>query len=164
MISKVVSDAINDQIKNEIYSGYLYLSMSTYCESVNLPGFAHWLRAQSKEEIGHAMKLRSFVEDRDGRVILQAIDQPPADFRSPLDLFKNVLEHEKKVSATIHRLYELALKENDYPTQIFLQWFIQEQVEEEKNATQIVEQLKLTGEQPNGLMMIDRMLAARAAG
>ena len=164
MLSKAVSDALNDQIKHEIYSSYLYLAMSTYCESINLPGFAHWLRLQAAEEHGHAMKFRAHVEDRGGRVILQAIDQPPAEFKQPLDIFKQVLEHEKKVTSLINKLYETALKDNDYATQIFLQWFISEQVEEEKNATVIIEQLKMIGEAKTALIMLDRHLASRAAG
>ena len=164
MLSKAVSDAMNDQIRHEIYSSYLYLAMSTYCESINLPGFAHWLRLQAAEEHGHAMKFRAYVEDRGGRVTLQAIDQPPAEFKQPLDIFKQVLEHEKKVTSLINKLYETALKDNDYATQIFLQWFISEQVEEEKNATAIIEQLKMIGEAKTALIMLDRHLASRAAG
>ena len=163
MPSKVVLDALNEQIKQELYSAYLYLSMSTHCEAVNLPGFAHWLRVQSKEELGHAMKFRGHIEDRGGRVRLQAIDQPPAEFKSPLDMFKQILEHEKKISSLINKLYELALKENDYATQIVLQWFISEQVEEEKNVTALVEQLKMIGESAGALIMLDRHLASRSA-
>jgi ferritin len=161
-MTKAVLDAINEQIKNEIHSAYIYLGMSTWCESINLPGFAHWLRAQTKEELGHAMKLRAYVEDRGARVVLKAIEAPPAEFKSSLDMFQKVLEHERKISGTIHALYALAVKENDYPSQIMLQWFIAEQVEEEKIATGIVEQLKVVGEAPVPLLMIDRQLAARA--
>jgi len=161
MLSKKAQDAINEQIKNELYSGYLYLSMSSYFEASNLPGFAHWMRVQAEEEQAHAMKFFDFVNDRGGRVVLQAIDQPPVEFKSPLAVFEQTLEHEKKVTGLINKLYELALKENDYPTQVMLQWFIDEQVEEEKNATQIVETLKMTGETGQALIMLDHALAKR---
>lgn len=161
-MTKAVLDALNEQIKNEIYSGYLYLAMSTYSEACNLPGFAHWLRVQAKEELEHAMKFRAYVEDRGARVVLKAIEQPPAEFKSPLQMFQQILEHEKKISSLIHGLYALATKENDYPSQIMLQWFIAEQVEEEKTASAIVEQLKLIGEAPVPLIMLDRHLASRS--
>jgi ferritin len=161
-MTKVVLEALNDQIKNEIYSSYLYLSMSTHCEAVNLPGFAHWLRLQAQEELTHALKIVKYVEDRGGRVILQVIDQPPAEFASPAALFKDILAHEKHISSLIHKLYALAIKENDYPTQVMLQWFVQEQVEEEKTASEIVEQLKIVGDQSVPLLMLDRQLAGRA--
>jgi len=164
MLNKGVQDAINEQIKNELYSAYLYLSMSAYCEAVNLPGFAHWMRLQSQEEVSHAMKYFEFINDRGGRVVLQAIDQPPIEFQSPLDVFQQTLEHERKVTAMIHRLYELAVKENDYATQAQLQWFITEQVEEEKRASEIVERLKMIGDQGPALLMLDRQLGERGSG
>lgn len=163
MFNKKLQDAINDQIKHELYSAYLYLSMSAHFEAVNLPGFARWMRLQSQEESSHAMKLFDFIHERGGRVVLQAIAQPPGDFKSPLDVFQQALEHEQKVTGMIHRLYELAGKENDYATQVMLQWFITEQVEEEKTAGDIVEQLKMIGEQPAGVFMLDRQLGARGA-
>jgi ferritin len=161
MLSKVVQDTINEQIKNELYSAYLYLSMSAYCEAANLPGCAHWMRVQSQEEVSHAMKFFEFVFDRGGRVVLQAIDQPPVDFKSPLDIFQQTLQHEQKVTAMINHIYELAVKENDYATQTFVQWFITEQVEEEKNASQILDQLKAIGDQPAALFMLDGYLGKR---
>jgi ferritin len=161
MLSKVVQDTINDQIKNELYSAYLYLSMSAYFEGANLPGCAHWMRVQSQEEVSHAMKFFEFVFDRGGRVMLQAIDQPSVDFKSPLDIFQQSLQHEQKVTAMINHIYEVAVKENDYATQTFVQWFITEQVEEEKNATQIVDQLKAVGDQPAALFMLDGHLGKR---
>jgi ferritin len=161
MLNKTVQNAINDQIKHEFYSSYLYLSMSAYFETLSLPGFARWMRVQSQEEHEHAMKFFDFVNDRGGTVELQALDQPPGEFQSPLDVFQQALEHERKVTALIHGLYELALKESDYATQTLLQWFITEQVEEEKNATQIVEQLKMTGGEPSSLLLLDRELAGR---
>jgi len=161
MLSQTLQDAINQQVKNELYSAYLYLAMVADFEAKNLPGFAHWMRLQSQEEVSHAMKLFDYVNDRGGRVILEAIDQPPVEFKSPLDSFQQALEHEREVTAMINSLYELAVKENDYPTQIMLQWFIEEQVEEEKNATEVVELLKMVGDHPAGLLMLDRQMAAR---
>jgi len=161
MLSKKIQDAINEQIKNELYSGYLYLSMSAYFEASNLPGFAHWMRLQAEEEQEHALKFFDYVNDRAGRVVLKAIDQPPAEFKSPLAVFEHTLEHERKVTGLINHLYELALEENDYPTQVMLQWFIDEQVEEEKNAEQIVETLKMVGDKGQALIMMDHQLGLR---
>jgi ferritin len=163
MLSKAMQDAVNEQVKNEFYSAYLYLAMSAHFESVNLSGFAHWMRVQAQEELSHGMRLFDLITERGGRVVLQAIDQPPGKFKSALEIFQQSLEHEQKVTGMIHRLYALAVKENDYATQVVLQWFITEQVEEEKNAGQIVEQLKMIGNQPAALLMLDRQLAARAA-
>ena len=162
MISKTMQAAINDQIKHEFYSSFLYLSMSASFEPRTLPGCAHWMRAQSQEEQEHALKFFDFLNDRGGSVELQALDQPPSEFQSPLDAFQQALDHERKVTSLIHRLYELALKEGDYATQAHLQWFITEQVEEEKNASQIIEQIKMTGGQASALFMLDRQLAARS--
>ena len=164
MLSKVMQDGINEQIKNELYSAYLYLSMSAHFEAANLPGFAHWMRLQSQEEVEHAMKFFDFVNERSGRVVLQAIDQPPVEFGSSLDIFEQALEHERKVTAMINRLYKLALEGSDYPTQVMLQWFIEEQVEEEASAGQIVETLKMIGEKTQALLMLDRELGRRGAG
>ena len=130
MLSRTTQDAINEQIKNEMYSAYLYLSMSAYCESINLPGFAHWMQMQAQEEMVHAMKFYGYVHTRGGRVVLLAIDQPPAEFQSPLDIFEKALEHEQKVTAMIDNLYDLAIQEKDYASQVLLQWFVTEQVED----------------------------------
>ena len=164
MLSKGVQDAINEQIKHEVESAYLYLSMSAYCESLQYSGIATWLRIQWQEELDHAMKLFKYVHERGGRVILQAIDRPPAEFKSLLDVFQQVLAHEQKVTSLINKLYELTLKEPDYASQIELQWFIKEQVEEEKNAGDIIQQLKTVGENGTALIMLDRQLGARARG
>ncbi len=163
MLSKTIQSALNDQIKHEFFASHLYLAMSAYFETSNLPGFASWMRLQSDEERGHAMKFFDFINDREGSVELQAIDQPPGEFQAPLDVFQQALDHERRVSALIHRIYELALRENDYPTQTFLQWFINEQVEEEKSASQIIEQLKLTGGNSAALLMLDREMAGRGS-
>ena len=163
MLSKALQDAINEQIKNELYSAYLYLAMAAYSEASNLPGFAHWLRAQSEEEVEHAMKFFDFVNERGGRVVLHAIDQPPVEFESPVKIFEETLNHERKVTGMIHRLYELALEEKDYPAQVMLHWFIDEQVEEESNATQILDTLEMIGDKGQALVMFDRELGKRGA-
>ncbi|MCK6558175.1 ferritin [candidate division KSB1 bacterium] len=162
MLKQTVQDALNEQIKAELESAYVYLAMSAYSESVNLRGFASWMRGQSQEELGHALKLFDFVNDRGGRVTLQALAQPPADYKSALDMMEHTLNHEQKVSGLINRLYELALKESDYPTQAHLQWFITEQVEEEKTAQEIVEQLRMIGNHTPGLLMLDRQMGQRS--
>jgi len=162
MISKTVEAAINEQIRHEFYSAYLYLSMSAWAEASNLGGAAHWLRAQYGEEQGHAMKLYRYVYEQGGRVTLGALAQPPAEWTSLLDLFQQVLDHEKKVTALLAKLYEIGVTEKDYATQFLLQWFISEQVEEESNATKIIEAIKMVGNSGTSLYMVDRQLAARA--
>ncbi len=164
MLSKAMQDAINQQINAEISSAYLYLSMSAHCAATNRAGSAHWMRVQWQEELSHAMKLFNYINDRGGRAVLKSIAQPPTEFKSLLDVFQQVLEHERAVTGMIHRLYEAAVKENDYATQVLLQWFITEQVEEEKNATEIIEQLKMIGDQGAAVIMLDRHLGMRGAG
>jgi len=161
MLSKALGDAINEQINKELYSAYLYLSMSAYCEGASLPGFARWMRMQAQEEVFHAMKFFDYVNDRGGRVMLKAIDQPPTDWKSPLKMFQHVLGHEQKVTGLINQLYALAVNENDYASQMELQWFVTEQVEEEKNAGDIVQQLKMIADQTMALLMLDKQLATR---
>mgnify|MGYP001066703062 CR=1 FL=1 len=163
MLSKAVQDAINEQVKDELYSAYLYLAMDAYFESMSLPGFAAWMRAQSQEEVAHAMKLFDFINERGGRVELQAIEQPPVDFDSPRDVFEATYEHEQKVTALIHDLYEVALEENDYAAQVMLHWFIDEQVEEEAGVSQILDTLERIGDSEQGLIMLDRELGQRGA-
>lgn len=160
-LGKKLEQAINDQIQAEIYSAYLYLAMSAYCEDISMPGYAHWLRVQSEEEIEHAMKFFHYVNERGGRVILQAIQQPEAEFDSPLDVAKQTYEHEQKVTSLIHDLYALAVEEKDYAAQVFLQWYIDEQVEEEDSATRLVEMFEMVKDSPNGLLMLDQKLGAR---
>ena len=161
MISKAMQDAINDQINKELYSSYLYLSMAAYFENKNLPGFAHWMRIQEGEEREHAMKFYDFMIDRGAQVLLAPIAAPESDWKSSLDLFKQVAQHEAAVTASINALYELALKEKDYPAQVMLQWFITEQVEEEKNAAEIVQQLELIEARGTAVLMLDHRLAKR---
>lgn len=163
MIPQAMQDAMNAQIKNELYSAYLYLSMAAHFESKTLSGFANWLRIQAQEELGHAMKFFDFIIERGGTIALQAIDQPPSSWNSNLEAFEQVLAHEQKVTKNIHDLYELALKEKDYPSQVMLQWFIEEQVEEEKNATEIIEKLKMIEAHGTAVLMLDHELGKREA-
>jgi ferritin len=161
MLNKKIQDAINEQINKEFYSAYLYLAMAAYFDANNLPGFAHWMRAQYREETQHALKFYRYVNERGGRVFIKAIDEPPAEFGSPMKAFDQTLEHEQFVTGLINKLYELALEEKDYATQSLLRWYIDEQVEEEANASYIVETLKLVGEKGSGLILLDRQLAQR---
>ena len=156
-----IRDAISEQIKHEFYSAYLYLSMAGSFEAASLPGFAHWMREQSEEERQHAMKFFDFLLDRGERVQLQAIDQPPYSFRSPLDTFEQALEHEKEITTRIHELYELSVQEKDYPAQVLLNWFVAEQVEEEKSAAGIVERLRMAGESSTALLLLDNEMGER---
>lgn len=161
MFPKSVEDALNEQIRHEFSSAYVYLSMSAYFERRNFSGFAHWARLQSQEELVHGMKLFDYLNDRGGTVVLQAVEKPPVDFGSPLAVFEQALEQERDVTRLIHRLYEFAAEEKDYATQVALEWFITEQVEEEKTGTEIVEQLRMVGEDRTGLLMLDREMAQR---
>ena len=162
MFSKKVQDKMNLQIKYELESAYIYLSMAAYFNSITLPGMAQWMKLQAKEEEVHAMKFYNFINDRGGRVELQAIGQPPVEFQSPLDVFERALAHEQKITGNINDLYALAFEEKDYPSQLLLQWFIHEQVEEESSAERIVAALKLAGDKPQGLLIVDQQLASRA--
>ena len=155
MLSKTLQDAINEQIKNEFYSAYLYLSMSAYFESINMPGSAKWMRTQFGEEQMHALKMLDYVNDQNARVALQAINQPPADFASPVAAWEMVLEHERQVTARINQLYAQAVAEKDYATQTFFAWFVTEQVEEEKNATLMVERFRQAGTNIASLLLFD---------
>ncbi len=161
MKEKMVS-ALNKQINAELYSAYLYLSMSAYFQSINLSGFANWMRCQALEEQVHAMKLYDFVNERGGRVNLTAIEEPPSYWDSPLAVFEAVYQHEQKVTGMINGLVDLAIAEKDHATNSFLQWFVTEQVEEESSADGIVQKLKLIADAPGGLFMIDNELAQRA--
>ena len=161
MIGKAMQEAINEQINKELYSSYLYLSMAAYFEDQNLPGFAKWMSMQEGEEREHAMKLYEFLVDRGGRVVLKAIAAPETNWKSPLELFKQVASHEAAVTASIHSLYEVALKEKDYAAQVMLHWFIDEQVEEEKNAGEIVSQLELVEARGTAVLMLDHRLGKR---
>ena len=164
MLSEKMQDAINGQLNAELYSSYLYLSMNAYFKSINLDGFANWMYYQAQEELTHGMKLYDFINQRGGRVNLLQIEAPPTQWNSPQAVFEATLEHEQKVTGLINDLVELALGEHDHATNIFLQWFVSEQVEEEESVTGVLEQLKLMGEAKGGLFMIDRELAKRSPG
>lgn len=161
MIGKAIQDAINEQINKELFSSYLYLSMAAYFEDKSLPGFAHWMRAQEAEEREHAMKFYDFLLERGGKVTLKAIDAPKTEWASTMEVMEEVAAHEAKVTASIYALYELALKEKDYPAQIMLQWFITEQVEEEKNAAEIVASLKMIEAHETAVLQLDHRLGKR---
>jgi ferritin len=161
MISKKMEEALNGQINAEMYSAYLYLSMESYFRSLNLNGFANWMRVQTQEEMMHAMKIYDFVNERGGRVTLKAIEGPPTKWESPLTVFEAVYAHEQKVTGLINELVDLAIKEKDHATNTFLQWFVNEQVEEESSAEKIVQQLKMMKDAPGGMFMLDRELGQR---
>ena len=161
MISKKMEAALNKQINAEFYSSYLYLSMAADFEAKNLEGFANWMKVQAQEEWGHGMRIYNYVNEQQGRVLLEAIDAPQAEWDSPLAMFEAAYKHEQHVTSLIHNLASLANEEKDYATGIFLQWFVSEQVEEEAHAVSIVEKLKMIKESPQGLMMLDRALGER---
>jgi ferritin len=157
-----VLSALNDQIRMELASGYVYLAMSAQFESESYDGFAHWMRLQAQEELEHAMKLFDYVNRRGGRVVLQEIPCPPESFGTPLDAFKNALEHEQKVTASIHHLYALAGEHGDVATQRELDWFVTEQVEEEENAGRAVDHLTRAGDDASALLFLDREFGSRS--
>lgn len=161
MINKRMQDAINEQIKFELYSANLYLAMSAYIEGKNLKGIAHWLRVQYEEETFHALKLYDYLKNREGQVIIQSIDAPPSEFGTPLETFEKVLEHEQHVTAGINKLYKIAIEENDFAAQIFLQWFVNEQMEEEASASEVIGKMKLIGDRGVDLLYLDTELSAR---
>ena len=161
MFSKKMEKALNEQVNAELYSAYLYLSMEAYFKSLNLNGFANWMRVQTQEEVAHAMKIYGFIDERGGRITLKAIDGPQTKWDSPLALFKDVYKHEQKVTSLINNLVNLAIEEKDHATNTFLQWFVNEQVEEEASADQVVQQLKMMEKAPGGMFMLDRELGQR---
>ncbi|MFM8322061.1 MAG: ferritin [Chloroflexota bacterium] len=160
-ISETLQNAINAQINAELYSAYLYLAMSAHFETQALPGFAKWTRMQAQEETEHAMKFFDFVNDRGGKVALKTIEGPKTEFGSALEIFEEILAHENKVTSLIYGVYEVAVAEKDYAAQVMLHWFIDEQVEEEKNAGLIVDQLRLVGDRPGNLLHMDRHIGKR---
>jgi len=160
-ISKKMQDALNDQINAEMYSSYLYLSMAASFEDKNLVGFANWMKVQAQEEMAHAMKFYNHLAERGGRVVLDKIDKPPVDWKTPLKAFQESYAHEQIVTARIHKLVDLATKEKDHATSSMLQWFVDEQVEEEASADAIVQKLSLAKDAPGAIFMIDQELSAR---
>lgn len=161
MLSEKMQEALNNQLNWELYSGYVYLSMSAYFESLNLKGFANWMRVQEGEEKMHAMKFFNFITERRGRVLLQAIGAPNVEWDSPLAALEEAFHHEQGVTQRIHQLVDLALAESDHATNAFLQWFVTEQVEEESSVDEVAQKLKLMQDAPGGLFMLDRELAQR---
>ena len=161
MLSRKMTEALNEQINKEMYSAYLYMSMSAHCSNAGLDGFANWFMVQYHEEMTHAMKIYDYLNEQGEKVILEAIEKPPSEFGTMLEMFEATLEHEQFIKGSIHGLVDLANEEKDYATQIFLQWFVTEQVEEEGNDNEIIAKLKLVGNEGNGLFMIDRDMAAR---
>jgi ferritin len=162
MLTKKVEQAMNDQLAVELQSAYVYLGMSSYCESASLPGCAQWLRAQAGEEYDHAMRFYNFITDRGARVRLKGLDAPPTDYSSALAVFEKALDHERSVTNSINRLYDLVAKEKDFASQAWLDWFATEQVEEEKTVGHIVDQMKMTGGKGDALFLIDRELGNRS--
>lgn len=161
MLSEKIVDALNGQLNKELYSAYLYLSMSAHSTFIGLKGFANWFMVQYQEEMVHAMKIYNYINDQGAKVKLMNIEEPPSDFESPLDMFEKTLEHEKFITKSINELADLVLDEKDHATYMFLQWFINEQIEEESNDVDIINKLKLIGNDGNGLLMLDKELALR---
>jgi len=161
MISKTMEAALNRQINRELYSAYLYLSMSAYFETATLKGFAKWMRVQAKEEQVHAMKIYDYVIARGGKVVLEAIEEPKGKWTSAGKIFEEVYAHEQKVTGMIHALVDLSLKEKDHATFEMLQWFVREQVEEEEHASEILSQITMVGDVPGHLFYLDHQLGKR---
>jgi len=163
MIDAKMQKAINKQINAEIYSAYLYLSMSAYFEAESLTGFAQWMRVQYEEELAHALRFYQHMVDRGGRIKLLPIEAPPTDWQSPIDIFEETLKHERHVTSLIHKLVDLSVELKDHATNQMLQWFVAEQVEEEATAETILDELKLIGDAKSGLFLMNRELAQRQA-
>ena len=160
-IASKMEEAINKQVNAELYSAYLYLGMSASCTEMNLKGVANWLYVQAQEEMTHAMKFHRFVMERSRHTKFPAIESVPSDWKSPLQMFVVAYEHEQKVSGMINNIMDIALTERDHASASMLRWFIDEQVEEEANASEIAEKLKLIGDSKDGLLMLDKELSVR---
>ena len=156
-----IAEAFNSQLNAELYSAYLYLSMSASLSSQNLPGFATWMRVQTKEELGHAMKFYDYIIEHSGRVLLKALESPPTDWAGPLAVFEHTCKHERKVTGLINELVNLAKEQGDNASEIFLQWFVSEQVEEEANVGKVLEMVKKAGNSASASQALDRELAKR---
>ena len=161
MLSDKMVEALNTQMNRELYSAYLYMSMSAHSTYVGLKGFANWFMVQYQEEMTHAMKFYDYINDQGGKVKLIEIAEPLKDFESPLDMFEKTLKHEQFVTKCINELVDLAIEEKDHATNIFLQWYVTEQIEEEGNDNDIISKLKLIGDDGNGLLTLDKELMAR---
>ncbi len=160
-ISEKMQDALNEQINAEFYSAYLYLSMAGYLESQDLSGMSHWMKKQADEELEHGMKLFDYLIERGGTVALKRIEEPPSSWDSPMAVFQESYEHEQKVTGLINKLYDSAKAEGDHATEISLQWFITEQVEEEASVSAVLEKLRMSGGKGHALLLLDRELAQR---
>jgi len=163
MINSKVEGALNDQIRKEFYSSYLYLSMSAHFASLSLKGFAHWMKIQANEETKHAMKIYEHLSERGGKIILQQIDAPPSEWKSVKEMFSEAYQHEQKVTESINKIVELARTEKDNATEVFLQWFVNEQVEEEASTYEITQKLQLIGDTAPVLFMMDAELGKRTS-
>ena len=161
MISKKIEDAINEQINAEMWSAYLYLSMAAYFEDQNLPGFANWMKIQYEEENSHAFKFFNYITERGGRVLLKPMAEVPHEWKSPIDVFEETLKHERYVTTLINNLMNIAVEEKDHATASLLQWFVNEQVEEEATAEEIVNQLKMIEGQGHALFFMDKEMKNR---
>lgn len=161
MLKPSIEAALNRQLNRELYSSYLYLAMSAYYDSVNLPGFSSWLRTQAKEELAHAMKFYDYLSDAGGRPVMDTIEAPPKEWPGPKEAFAEVVDHEKAVTGMIWALMDLAKAEKDHATAIFLQWFVTEQVEEEKSTGAVIAQLEAVGGSVGALYGLDHHLSSR---
>ena len=162
MIGERLNNAINEQIKNELESYYIYLSMAAWLHTRSLDGMGHWMRCQAHEEMIHAMKFYNYVIDRGGEVVLQDLKQLKTRWSSPLEVFKDAYEHEKFITGKINELTTIAREEKDYASEPILAWFSTEQIEEEVNSSKVVDELEMVGEDKSGLLMLDRELGTRA--
>jgi len=160
-LDEKIQEAINAQIGLEMYSGYMYLAMTAYFAEQNFEGFGRWMRLQAQEELEHAMRLYDYILERGGHVELGPVEAPPDEFGSPLEIFEAALAHEEEVTSKIHSLYALAREKKDYATEMHLQWFVQEQVEEEAQASLAVEQLRRAGDNMSALLMLDHRFGQR---
>jgi len=161
LLTETVEKALNEQINKELFSAYLYLSMAADFESKNLAGFAKWMKAQSAEELNHAMKLFNYVLERGGHVELMAIEKPQQTWESPLKVFQDAYDHERFITQSIYSLLEIAQSAKDYGTMEFLQWYVKEQVEEEAHAEHVMKKLEMINDAPAGLLMLDHELGQR---
>jgi ferritin len=164
MLSKKIETALNKQMNLEMYSSYIYLAIAAYFDEKNLEGFAHWMKLQAQEELMHSIKIFDHILERDGKVKLMDVKAPPATWKSPLAACEAALKHEKLNTKQINSLMDLSYAEKDHASKTFLQWFVDEQVEEEASATALVERLKMVGNSGGGLFMLDRQLASRQLG
>ena len=161
MLNRKIETALNDQLNYELYSSYLYMSMASYFHSVNLKGFANWMTIQAQEELFHALKFYNFIIERGAKVILHQIHAPKTEWNSPKEAFESRTKHEQFVTERINKLVDLAIENKDHATNIFLQWFVTEQIEEEASASDVINKLKLMGDSAGGLFMLDSELAQR---